>query len=252
MTLKHQQTAVVLFTGIIVLVLWQGLPHFLGADTLLFPPPSDVLRTLWQLLSHGSLPGAALVTFGEVFTAWIISVPIGIACGLVLAMPGRLSGVLEPFFRIFLSLPKSVFLPLFILSLGLGFWQKTLFGVFQAVFYIALSTTAATFSVSDHLLLMARSQGATRTQMCRFVFIPSMLPYVFDGCRVALSFIVTGVIFAEIYASQSGIGYLIGDWAQGMEIVQVCAALWFVAAICIFLNESMRLIERRFSAWRNR
>ena len=104
------------------------------------------------------------------------------------------------------SIPKSIFLPMFILVFGVGFAQKVGFGFFSTIFIVIMSTTTAVESVKPENLLVARSYGATPAQTVWRVYIPSMLPVLLEALRISMIFNLTGVMLAEMYASREGDG----------------------------------------------
>ncbi|MEJ1975942.1 MAG: ABC transporter permease subunit [Acetobacteraceae bacterium] len=149
------------------------------------------------------------------------------------------------------SIPKSIFLPMFILTLGIGFWQKVAFGVFSTLLIVLLSAAAAVRSVRPEHLLVARSYGATRPQIAWRVYLPSMLPILLEGLRIAIIFTFTAVILAEMYASRDGIGHQIASWGENFQMPQLFAGVLLLSLVAILCNETIRWAERRCGAWRS-
>ncbi|WP_421993896.1 ABC transporter permease [Roseococcus sp.] len=235
----------------LALGLWEALPRLGWVDDELLPPFSAVLETLFELLRRPAIRGDLATTAMELTAAILISVPTGIFLGILLAENQRLARVCEPLVFFLFSVPKSIFLPLFILTMGIGFWQKVAFGCFSTILIVLMSATAAIRSVRGEHVLVARSYGATRAQITRHVYLPSMLPVLLEALRLAVIFATTAVVLAEMYASRTGIGQQIASWGEGFMMRQLFAGVLLISTTAILINEAIRWIETRCSHWRN-
>jgi ABC-type nitrate/sulfonate/bicarbonate transport system permease component len=177
-------------------------------------------------------------------------VPLGALFGLLIAESPYAARVFDPLLFFLFSIPKSIFLPMFILTLGIGFWQKVGFGCFSTTLLVLLSTQAAVRSVRPDHLLVARSYGATPLQVIARVYLPSMLPIVLEALRLALIFTFTAVTLAEMYASRTGIGHQIETWGENFMMPQLLAGVLLMSITAIVLNEGIRWLEHWCGAWR--
>ena len=238
--------------GLLALVLaaWEALPRLEIVNPRLFPPLGEVLRVLAEILARADVQAGVAVTAGEVAVAFGLAVPLGALIGVAVAENDYLGRVFKPLFFFVFSVPKSIFLPMFILVFGIGFSQKVAFGIFSALFIVIMSATAAVESVRAEHVLVARSCGATRWQILTQVYMPSMLPILLETLRISMIFTLTGVILAEMYASRTGVGSLIGNWGENFMMRQLFAGVLLLALIAILINESVRLLEARCSTWR--
>ena len=139
---------------------------------------------------------------------------------------------------------------MFILVFGIGFQQKVAYAAFSTIFIVIMSAAAAVESVKADHLLVARSYGATRTQVILRVYVPSMMPVLLEALRISMIFNFTGVMIAEMYASRTGIGQLIANWGENFQMPQLFAGVVFLATVAIVLNETIRWLEARCSTWR--
>src|ERR1700761_1400718 len=233
-----------------VFALWEILARTGAVNARLLPSASDTLAMLWDLLRRASVRNDLLVTASEVVTAFVVAVPIGTLIGYLIAEHRYFAEVVKPLLFFAFSIPKSIFLPMFILVFGVGFAEKAGFGFFSTVFIVILSTTTAVESVKLEHLTVARSYGATAPQTAFRVYLPSMLPVLLEALRIAMIFNLTGVILAEMYASRDGIGHQIATWGENFQMKQLLAGVVLVAAIAIVLNELIRWVETRCSHWR--
>jgi NitT/TauT family transport system permease protein len=230
--------------------LWELLSRTGFVNPRLLPSASDTLLTLADLLGRPGVRADIAVTGVEVLTAFVVAVPVGALIGILIAENRYFAEVAKPLLFFAFSIPKSIFLPMFILVFGVGFAQKVGFGFFSTIFIVIMSTTTAVESVKPENLLVARSYGATAAQTVWRVYVPSMLPVLLEALRISMIFNLTGVMLAEMYASREGIGHLIANWGENFMMRQFLAGVLMVAIIAISFNELVRWVETRCSHWR--
>jgi NitT/TauT family transport system permease protein len=235
---------------LLALVAWEWLPRSGAINPLLLPPLGDVLAMLGELVGRPQVHDAIRITAAEVILAFLIAVPLGTAIGILIGENEYAGAVFKPMLFYVFSVPKSIFLPMFILVFGIGFQQKVAYAAFTTTFVVLMSATAAVESVKAEHILVARSYGATRGQILRRVYLPSMLPLLLETLRIAMIFNFTGVMIAEMYASQTGIGHLIASWGENFQMRQLFAGVLLLAGAAILFNEAVRLLEARCSTWR--
>src|SRR6266576_3440786 len=179
-----------------------------------------------------------------------LALPCGALIGFAIAENRYFAEVAKPLLFFAFSIPKSIFLPMFILVFGVGFAQKVGFGFFSTIFIVIMSTTTAVESVKMEHLTVARSYGATPMQTAFRVYLPSMLPVLLEALRISMIFNLTGVILAEMYASRDGIGHQIATWGENFQMKQLLAGVVMIAVIAMTFNELVRWVETRCSHWR--
>jgi NitT/TauT family transport system permease protein len=235
---------------VLALGAWELLPRSGAINPLLLPPLSEVLAMLSNLIGRPGVQEAVAITAMEVVVAFIIAVPLGAAAGIVIAENDYLGEIFKPMLFYVFSIPKSIFLPLFILVFGIGFQQKVAYAAFTTAFVVLMSATAAVESVRADHVMVARSYGATQMQILTRVYVPSMLPILLETLRISMIFNFTGVMIAEMYASRTGIGHLIANWGENFQMPQLFAGVIVLAAVAILFNEAVRALEARCSTWR--
>lgn len=232
--------------------LWEAMVAIGWIDARIAPAPSTIAPMLVELLGRGTVLRSLGVTLQEVAAAFLVSVPVGFFIGFTLAeMPG-VGAVFRPLVNFLFGVPKSIFLPVFILIFGVGFEQKIAFGVFTTVFVLILGGIAAVESVPRELVMVARAYGATRGQVIREIYLPAMAPILMESARLGMIFNITAVLLAEIYGARDGIGYRIAGWGESLQMPQLYAALAIVAVLAIAVNELLQQLEARLGVWRQR
>ena len=206
--------------------------------------------TIPALLGRASIQSDLALTGLEVFVGFLLAIPVGALLGVLTAESRYASRVLDPLLFFLFSIPKSIFLPLTILTLGIGFWQKIAFAVLSTFLVLTFNFAAAVRSIRAEHLLVARSYGATRGQTIWRVYIPSMLPVLLEAMRLGVMFTITAVLLAEMYASRTGIGHEIVTWGENFDMPQLLAGVVVIAVAAVAVNEAIRWLERGGSAWR--
>src|SRR5882672_383844 len=228
---------------------WEALSRTGAVNPRLLPAASDTLSTLGELLQRGSVRNDLAATASEVLAAFALAVPFGCLIGFLIAENRYFAEVMKPLLFFAFSIPKSIFLPMFILVFGVGFAEKVGFGFFSTIFIVIMSTTTVE-SVKMEYLTVARSYGATGAQTAFRVYLPSMLPVLLEALRISMIFNLTGVILAEMYASRDGIGHQIATWGENFQMKQLLAGVVVIAVIAMTFNELVRWVETRCSHWR--
>ncbi len=232
--------------------LWEAMVAVGALDARIAPAPSTILPMLVELLGRGTVLKSLGVTLREVAAAFLISVPVGFFVGFSLAEMPRVGAVFRPLVNFLFGVPKSIFLPVFILVFGVGIEQKIAFGVFTTVFVLILGGISAVESVPRELITVARAYGASRRQIAREIYLPAMAPILLESARLGMIFNITAVLLAEIYGARDGIGYRIAGWGESLQMPQLYAALTIVAVLAIAVNEFLQQLETSLGAWRQR
>jgi len=216
----------------------------------LLPPPTKVASALIALVGRQDVLVSLGPTLGSVFASVLIAVPVGLLLGFTIASNRYWRDVLRPILYFPLSIPKSIFLPLFILAFGIGQLEAIAFGIFSVVFYIIVISISAAEVVSRDHIRVAQSYGATFKQKLLYVYLPSVVPLILEGVRLSLIFGFTAILMAEMYASKGGFGRTIATWAETYSIDRLLAGVFLISAIAVILNELLRGVERYVDRWR--
>ena len=232
--------------------LWEVMVRLGRLDASVTPAPSTVLASLDLLVRRAEVLQSLGVTAWEVIAAFVLAVPIGLLLGFLLAESPLLGALLRPLVNFLFGVPKSIFLPVFILVFGVSIPQKIAFGVFTTIFVLIVGGVAAVQSVPRELVTVSRVYGANRAQIIREIYLPAMAPILLESIRLGMVFNITAVLLCEIYGARDGIGYRIAAWGENVQMPQLYAALVIVALAAVAVNEVLRAVEGRLGAWRDR
>lgn len=189
-------------------------------------------------------------TLAGTLAAFILGSVTGILAGLLFVSYPKAEQFMDPILAGLNALPRIALAPLFLLWFGLGIASKIALG-FSLTFFIVLSSTVAgARGVSADHLTLARTLGATSTQVFRRITLPSAVPTVFSGLRLGLIYALLGVIAGEIIAAQHGLGQSLSFLAGTFQINGVFAVLLLLALLGTSLTWIMSAIEARLLRWR--
>jgi NitT/TauT family transport system permease protein len=235
----------------LVISLW-AIGSYVGVfDPTILPPPAQVAAALVSLLHSPNFLADALDTMTRVIAAFVIGAPIALVAGFVMGENIAVGRSLSPIFNLVLSVPQSIFLPLFVLLFGLGFTEKLIFGITHVFFVVAINAMAAVRQVPHGQVVLARSFGASTLRIYRSIYVPAMAPQIVTGLRLGVIFDIIGILLAEMYASRSGLGVLLLGWGESYAVDKLMAATVLISAATILINETMRLWEVHVGRWRN-
>ena len=237
--------------GVIALfvLVWELLARRFGNPLFVAPPSTTLVATI-ALLQDPDVVRALLAALRELATAFVIAVVAGVVIALPLGLSTFWRGAMLPLVLGLYAIPQVTVLPLFVRIFGLGPPTKIAFGVTHGIFAVILTVVAAVRSIDPILLRAAASLGATRRQLIFNVVLPSLVPSLFTGMRLAMSGVLLGVLLAELYVSTTGIGFFTQAFTNAFAPAKLFGLILLLAAIAITLNELTRVAERRLGRWR--
>jgi NitT/TauT family transport system permease protein len=237
-----------LIVMIAVLVGWELAVELFDVSEFVLAKPTEIFAELSD--SSALLRDAAGYTLQEIVLGFALSAVVGIAIALLLAAWRLADRALYPLVVAFQTVPKVALAPIFVLWFGYGVLPKMLLIATIAFFPVALNMRTGLEAVDRDLLLLLRSVGASRWEVLRKVQIPSSLPYLFAGLKIAITFSVIGAVVAEFAGSSQGLGYLIEFASTQLDTRLVFAALLVISVLGLALYYAVGLLEwlvnRRF------
>ena len=233
----------------LILLIWEIAARWF-IDQMFISPPSRVFASLGAVWNTPGVPAALRLTFFELAVAFAIAVVIGLAIGLAVGLHPFARRSMTPIILLLYGLPQITILPIFILAFGIGAPSKIAFGVTHGMFPIMVTIIAGVQNMKPVLMTSARSMGANRWQILRWVIFPHMIPSFFAGMRLGMTGVLLGVLLAELYVSTAGIGHFTTMFTENFDPTKLFGLIAMLAAMAIGLNEIVRHAELRFGRWR--
>ncbi len=239
-----------------ILTLWTLSARFGWVSPVFLPAPIAVARALLGAARDGfadsTLLQHSLASLGRVFGALAASLVVGVPIGIAIATSQVGRAVFDPIVEFLRPLPPLAYLPLVVIWFGIGEGSKMLVIGLAMIPAIIISTAAGVRSASRDRVRAARSLGASSATVLGFVVLPSALPSILTGLRIALGAGWTTLIAAELVAAPRGLGYMIQSAAQFLATDVVLAGIFVIAAFALFFEAVLRALERRFVPWASR
>jgi NitT/TauT family transport system permease protein len=252
---KQRVESMALGTAVIVLLLiiWELLPYFVSmkqGTRLFFTVPSRILATLWQMFASGSIWAPLGVSATAFAIGLALAIAAGLPLGILLGRSNTLNAMFDPFITAFNATPRLVFLPLLMLWLGIGVWSKVAIVFLGALFPLLINTHEGVRNADKLLINVVRSFGAKEWDVARLVVIPNSLPFIVVGLRLAVGRAILGVVVAEFFGAQDGLGVLMVRAASSFNVDVVFAGLIIFAALSLIMTGLVKLVEERMNRWR--
>ncbi len=233
----------------IMLLLWEVAAGLGWISTLLFPPPSQVVRTLVGGLAGGRLLGDVLLTLGRVVPGLLLGAVPGALIGLGMGRSSSLRRALDPFVAALHPVPKLALLPLVMVLIGFGESAKILTIALAAFFPMLINAMEGVRQLNPIYFEVAHSFGARRRDVVRRILLPGSLPMLFAGLRLAGNNALLFGIAIEMIASTNGLGGSLWLSWQVMRVDLLYATLVLVALLGIGFNTGLSWTARRLVPW---
>jgi NitT/TauT family transport system permease protein len=157
---------------------------------------------------------------------------------------------LSPLLTAAYALPKIILGPLLILYFGLGLQMKYVLGAIVTFFIVFYTTEAAVRNVDRDLVAVVRFAGGGELAVIRKVYLPSALGGILSGVRLAIPMTFQAVLFAEILASNKGLGFVVQESSGTFDSTGAIAALVVITIVATIINVSLEMLERATQSWR--
>lgn len=229
---------------IAVMAMWELAARQLGLSALVLPAPSAVALSLWSGLASGYFWPHLWATLQALLLGLLIGSAVGLLSGMALAESELLERVLKPYVVVSQVVPKLALAPLFVLWFGFGMLPTVLITALICFFPLMENTLTGLRQVDAQRLQLFRMLGATRMQTLLRLKLPTGLPAILAGLRVAVVLALVGAVVAEFMGASQGLGAVVIA-AQGMmDTTLMFAALVLIAAMGLLLYQACLVLER--------
>ncbi|MGE0308686.1 MAG: ABC transporter permease [Acidimicrobiia bacterium] len=234
---------------LVLLGLWELASRQGWIDRRIYPPVTTVIQTGWELASDGVLGDAAATTLKRLLQGFFLGSILGFVVGMGMGLGHRIRAALEPLLNALYVVPKLALLPIFLTMFGFGDTSKVVLVAVVVFFFVWINTMETFATVPLAYREVAKSFGASRTRTFLQVFLPSSLPQIFVGLRMAMSVSVLSIVGAEFLVGSTGLGYLIFNSRQLFFQDRMYAGIIAVAVMGVILSSIIAFIGRRLTPW---
>lgn len=223
---------------------------------LYLPGPAAVFGKLVSVAHEGYMDATLgqhlAASLARVMTALLLALVTAIPVGVVLGQSRVLKALIDPWVESLRPVPPLAYLPLIVIWFGIGETSKILL-IYLAIFLpVVVATTAGVAAVDPLRSRVAQSLGATRVQLVRFVILPSALPTILTGVRIALAAGWSTLVAAELIAATRGLGFMIQSGSQFLATDVVLGGIIVIAVVAALMELALRWLQRVVSPWLGR
>jgi ABC-type nitrate/sulfonate/bicarbonate transport system permease component len=229
---------------VLAFLIWQLLSTFIF-NPFLIPPPLEVIRTAIPMIMSGEIFADVSISMSRILVGFFSGSLIGVIFGVLLGRIRVLHDLLDPIMELLRYLSPTAMIPIAVIWFGIGEMSKY-FLIFWGTFFIVLiNTTAGVWRAPITRQRAAECLGANRLQIFLMVLIPSAVPYIVTGMRVAMASSFMSIIPAEILAADSGIGYLLQKSSMLLQTNRIFVALLTICVLGFAVDRLFRFFVQR-------
>jgi NitT/TauT family transport system permease protein/taurine transport system permease protein len=225
-------------------ILWHLMSTY-WVNPHLLPPPTKVLRTAVPMLASAELLRHAGASLGRIAVGFVLGSVIGVVLGLVMGRLALAADLLDPPTQFFRFLSPTAMIPLAIIWFGIGEGSKYFLILYATVFIVLVNAMAGVAATPAVRIRAAQALGASRLQVFTRIVLPSAVPHIISGMRVALASAFMAIIPAEMLAADSGLGYLLQQSGLLVQTDRIFVALAVIALLGFASDLLFRWAVRR-------
>jgi NitT/TauT family transport system permease protein len=233
---------------IVILACWEAAGQLGLINPLYFAYPSQILPAFGDWAENGM--AADLAASGKAFGIGLSLALVGVPIGVVVGSFKKLDLALDPIINALYATPMVALTPLFVIIFGLGLPATSAVVALMAVFPLLILTIEGVKTVDKSLLRATRSFGANQREVYRDVMLPSIVPFIVSGLRLAIGRGIIGVVIGEFIGAVAGVGFRIRADAGVFNTPRYLAGILVLVAVSVALNVALRRLERTLSPWR--
>jgi len=243
-------------TILVLLALWAFVSNMGWIKPLFLPTPQSVFKVFVEYLTGEAndkplwehFVASILRVAAAFWLAVLTAVPVGIAMG----MSRVARGVFDPPIEFYRPLPPLSYLPLIIIWFGIEELPKVLLIYLACFAPLALAARSGMKSASQEQIHAAYSMGASYSQVIRHVILPSALPEILVGMRIAIGFGWTTLVAAEMVAANVGLGQMVLNAANFLRTDIVMMGIVVIGVVAYLFDLFMRQVEKWLVPWKGR
>jgi NitT/TauT family transport system permease protein len=238
---KHRSLVLTILSLVLGFGGWQLLSTFFF-NPFLVPPPAKVIEAAIPMILSGEILRDVLISLSRVFVGFVAGSVTAILLGVILGRISILHELADPIIELLRYLSPTAMIPIAVIWFGIGEMSKY-FLIFWGTFFIMLvNTTAGVLRTPVARQRAAQCLGASQLEIFAYIVVPSAVPYIITGMRVAMASAFMSIIPAEILAADSGIGYLLQNSSMLLQTDRIFVALLTISVLGFACDRALRLI----------
>lgn len=234
-------------TMVALLLAWEGTVRFFGIPPYLLPAPTRVIAELDKL--GVQLWPNIWATLGTVLLGFLVSIIVSLPLAVAIAASTWVARAVYPLLLITQSTPVIAIAPILVVILGTGQLSRTTITFLIAFFPLLVSMVTGLLSTPRETVELSRVLRTSFLQDLWLIRLPSSVPFIFSGLKVAISLSVIGAVVAEFVTANKGLGYLITQSTAFFNVPLAFGAVILLAIMGVVLFQTIVFVERIFFPW---
>lgn len=228
----------------IFFVLWQFLSTFV-LNPYLIPPPTAVAAAFVPMAETGEIFKHVSISLVRVVIGFVLGSALAIVFGVVMGRMRVVYELLDPIIEFLRYLSPTAMIPIAVIWFGIGENSKYFLIFWGTFFFVLINTIAGVMRTPIARQRAAECLGASEFQIFILVVIPSAVPYIVTGMRVAMASSFMSIIPAEMLAADSGLGYLLQTAGMLVQTDRIFVALATISLLGFITDRLFRLLVDR-------
>ena len=248
---EHRRLVLGVFSVIFLVAAWELLlTYVFPVNPFFFTKPSLIAEAFKEQVQGPRLWHDLAISSRAFLWGFSSAVLVGIPLGLIMGWRRRVEYALDPFLTAMYASPLVALAPLLIIVFGVGVLGKAALVFLLSVFPFVFNIFAGVKSTDALLINVIRSFGGTEKDLYFKVILPSTMPYLIAGARLAIGRGLVGIIVGEFYAASEGIGFAISQAGDTYRLPDMFVGIIILSVIAVLLTEAMRRLELTVAPWR--
>jgi NitT/TauT family transport system permease protein len=239
-----------LVTGLGILLMWELVVRAFAPAYV--AKPSSVVAAIPHVIVDPAFVTATGQTLGAVAEGLAIALVVGTGIGLLMGRNAAFERAIRHYVNGFYAMPMIIVLPLFSLWFGYSGAARIATVIFAAIFSIIINAADGARSVPRDYLEVARSFRSDRLRTLVEIVLPSSVPYLLAGVRLAAGRALIGAVVAEFFLSVGGLGYFILYNSRTYHHDVAFVGVLLLAGFGVGFELLVNWCTRRFLPWYRR
>ncbi|CAM3927872.1 ABC transporter permease [Alkalicoccus chagannorensis] len=229
---------------VLVLAVWQSVIWLGDYPEALLPSPMAVFLGTVTIIQDGTLAEHVQISLFRFFVGYISAVVAAVILGLLLSQSKHIWRIVDPIIQVVRPVAPVAWSPFIVLWFGIGNMPAIVIIFIAAFFPVLLSTVSSVKKIDPTYLKLAENMELSRGSLLWKIIFPASFPYIANGLHIAVGTAWIFLVAGEMIGAQSGLGYLIVDSRNALDLDLVLSGIFFIGVLGLLLDKSLGLFER--------
>lgn len=220
-----------------------------GSNPAVIPPPQQIWGAFLELLNTGQLAANVPVSIFRVLTGFAIGSGCAIILGSLVGWFRPMEYIFDPLIEALRPVPPLAYIPLIIIWVGIGDPSSILVISLSAFLTCVVPVASGMRQVPRTYVEASETLGASRFTVFRTVAIPSSIPYIFTGLRIAIGASWTTLVAAELVGAQTGLGVILQNGRRYFQTDNVIVGILIVGILAFSMDQAARFTQKQLTKW---